>query len=186
MTLRSIINDSAYYHSEEYDAESDTNSHTKVATRTSDRKKRKFTDTDTNNRNSPQKSLINCIVPEIIPFIIPLIYQTTVKGFAVSGDTLHVYRTIHLKEIVTDAAHSAAHVFRNPVYVSWHFMDGTTPRYGNTSVRSTRLTSPVRIGGSTTVYPTRTGSQDIISPRCSIGPQEVRDAQPLDTSFNVI
>ena len=90
------------------------------------------------------------------------------------------------KEIVTDAARSAARFFRAPADVSRHGTDGTTPRDGNTDIVSTKFNSPVRIGGSTTVSPSMTGSQDIISPRGSIGPQEVREAQPLDTSINRI
>ena len=85
-----------------------------------------------------------------------------------------------------DAASSAACVFQTPTDVRRHDTDRTTPQDGKKSIRSTRLTSPVRIGGSTTVYPTRTGIQEIISPRGSIGPQEVRDTQPLDTSINGI
>ena len=47
LTLQSTINDYAYYHSEENYSESDPNSNPKLATHTSDRKKRKLTDTDT-------------------------------------------------------------------------------------------------------------------------------------------
>ena len=42
------------------------------------------------------------------------------------------------------------------------------------------------IGGGTTVSPNRTGTKDIISPRGSIGTQEVREAQPFHTSINGI
>ena len=52
--------------------------------------------------------------------------------------------------------------------------------------RVTRLAYPVRISGSTNGSPSRAGSQDITSPRRSIGPQWSKDAQPLDTSINVI
>ena len=48
------------------------------------------------------------------------------------------------------------------------------------------LTTPVRIGAGPLVYPTRIGSKDIGSPRGSIGTQEVRDVQPLDSSINRI
>ena len=51
LTIQSTINDSAYYDSEEYDAESDPNSDPKVATHTSDKNKRKITDTNTTNGN---------------------------------------------------------------------------------------------------------------------------------------
>ena len=45
------INDVGYYNSDESDAEGDTASNPKVATHTSDKKKRKATDTDTSNVN---------------------------------------------------------------------------------------------------------------------------------------
>ena len=90
------------------------------------------------------------------------------------------------KDIVTDAARSAAHVLRTPTDVSRHGTDGTTPWDRNTAIWSTRLTNPVWIGGSNTGSPSRTGSQYIIIPRGSIGPQWIRDAQPLNTSINGI
>ena len=49
LTLQSTINDSAYYNSEEDDAESNLKSDQLVATHTSDRKKRKVADNDTTN-----------------------------------------------------------------------------------------------------------------------------------------
>ena len=59
LTLQSKINNYVYYNSEEDDAASDPNSDPKVATHTSDGKKRKFTDTETTNGNYPHKLLIN-------------------------------------------------------------------------------------------------------------------------------
>ena len=106
LTLRSTIKYSGYYNSDEDDAESDTNSDQLVATHTSDGKKRKFTDTDTNNGNSPQKFLINRTIPVIIPPIDPPIAD----GVAASRGTLHANHTIASKEIVTDAARSGARV----------------------------------------------------------------------------
>ena len=53
LTIQSTINDSEYYGSEEDDAAINPNRDPKVATHTSDGKKRKVTDTDTTNRNSP-------------------------------------------------------------------------------------------------------------------------------------
>ena len=62
LTIKSTINNSAYYNSEEDDAESNPNSDPKVATHTSDGNKRKVTDTDTTNGNSPRKLLINRLI----------------------------------------------------------------------------------------------------------------------------
>ena len=81
---------------------------------------------------------------------------------------------------------AALRIFQTPADVSRNETDGTTPRDSNTAIRSTGLTYPVRIGGSTTVFPAKTGIQEIISPRGSIGPQEVRDTQLLHTSINII
>ena len=80
-TIQSTINDSAYYHSEEDDAESDLNSDQKLATHTSDGKKRRVSDTDTNNIYSPHRSLINWVFPEIIPFFIPPVDRRPRLGF---------------------------------------------------------------------------------------------------------
>ena len=54
LTTDSTINDSAYYNSDKNDAEGDSKSDTLVATYTSDRKKRKVTDTETTNGNYPR------------------------------------------------------------------------------------------------------------------------------------
>ena len=150
------------------------------------KKKRKYIDTDTNNVNYIHKSLINKLISDIIPIVIPLIDKTTADRVAASVETFHAHLTLLSKNILTDAACSAARVFRTPVEVNHNDTYRNTPRNGKTSVRSTRLTYPVRIGGSTTIYPTRTEIQEIISPRGSINPPEVRDAQPLDTSINGI
>ena len=55
LTLQSTINNTAYYHSDKNDAESDPKIYQVVATHTSDRNKIKFTDTDTTNENFPEK-----------------------------------------------------------------------------------------------------------------------------------
>ena len=63
LTLQSKINNSAYYNSDEDDAESDTKSNQLVATHTSDGKKRKIADINTTNGNYPHILLINRIIP---------------------------------------------------------------------------------------------------------------------------
>ena len=117
LTLKSKINDYAYYHREEDAGESDPTSNRKVATHTSGGKKRKVTDTDNTNRNSPHKSLIYRIIPEIISVVSPPIDQTAADGVEGSGDNLHTRHMILLKEIVMETARSAAHVFRTPAEV---------------------------------------------------------------------
>ena len=173
LTIQSTINDSAYYDSEKDDKESDPNSNPKVGTHTT-------------NVKSPHKLFINWLTPEITPVAIPPIEQTIAEDYSGSGDTFQSCRTILLKDIVTYAARSGMHVLRNPKDASRHGTDGITQWNGKTAIGSTRLTSPVQICGSTTGSPSRTGIQDIINPRGTIGLQWVRDAQPLDTFINVI
>ena len=127
-TIQSTINNSAYYDSEEDDTEIDPNKDPKVATHISDGQKRKGTDTDTTNGNSPHKLLINQLIPEIILVAILPIYRTIADDAAGIGDTLHVCCTILSKDIVMDAARSAAHVFRDPADVIQHGTDRTTRR----------------------------------------------------------
>ena len=110
LMIDSTRNDSTYYDLDENDAEEDPKRNPLVATHTSDRNKIKFTDTDTTNGNSPRKLLINRLVPEIIPVAILPIDQKIAEDAARSGETLHVRRTILLKEISTDRVCSAAHV----------------------------------------------------------------------------
>ena len=106
LTIKSTINDSAYYYSEEDDAESDPYRDSKLATHTSDGKKIKVSDTDTTNINSPHKLLIK----QLIPVSIPSIDQTIAEDATESEETLHAHHTILSKEIVTDTSCSAAHI----------------------------------------------------------------------------
>ena len=186
MTLQSTINDSAYYNSEEDDSESDPNINPKVPTHTSDRKKIKVIDIDTTNGSSPHKSLINRLIPDNIPFIIPTIDPMTADGAATIGGNLHAHRTILSKEIATDVAQSAARIFKNPLVVNWKATDGNIPRDKKTVGTPPILTTPVWIGAGPSFSPTSIRIQDIGSPRGSIGPQEVRNAQPVNTSINGI
>ena len=93
-------------------------------------------------------------------------------------------KTILLKEIFLDAACSGARIFWTPREVRRTGRDGSTPQDVNTSVATSRLTlhCPNLIGTSN--FPTRTGTQDIVSPRRYIIPQETRNADPLDAPIN--
>ena len=162
-TLKDLtINDARYYNSEEYDAENDPNSNPKVATHTSDGKKRKVTDTYTNNGKYPQKILIN----RTIPIITTPIDRWTTNGVAACRGTPHAHQMPTLNVIITDTAHSSTEFFRTPGDVSRTSRGGTIPRNCSNSIRSPTMTFPVIIGGVTTVSPTRTGSQDIFSLKC--------------------
>ena len=151
-----------------------------MATHTSDGNKIKVADTGTTNGNYQQKILINQTLPMIITPIDPQISDEVAAG----RGTTHARQTISSKVILTDTVHSGAHVFRNPTDISRMDTDGTIPQDGNTSIRSPRLTSPVLIGGGTTVYPTRTVGKDIIIPKGPTGYVEVRNDQPFHTSVN--
>ena len=114
LTIQSTINDSAYYDSEEDDAERDPNSDPKVATYIT-------------NVNPPHKLFINWLIPDIIPGAIPPIDQTITEDAELIGETFEALQTIHSKEIVPDAARSGARIFRTPGDVSRTDGEGTTP-----------------------------------------------------------
>ena len=180
LTIDSTINDSAYYDSDENDAEGYPKSDPLVATRTSDRKKRKVTDTATTSRNYLQKLLTNWTPPIIIlPIDLRLL-----DGVAAVRGTMHVRHTPTSKVIVTDAAPSGARIFCTPGYVSRTGRYGTTSRVGNTSISSPKLNSPDLIGSGNTISPTRTGSQDIGRPKGPPGLVEVKNDQIINTSIN--
>ena len=151
-----------------------------LATHTSDGKKRKVADTDTTNGNSPQKLLINRTIPVIILPINPPI----VDGVAASRGTTYERQTIFSNVIITDAARSSAHVYRNPAVGNRKDTDMTIQRVRNASISPPRLTSRVIVDGGTSVSPTRTGTQEISSTSRPIGPVEVRNAQPFHTFIN--
>ena len=132
LTLHSTINDSTNYNSDEDDAESDPKRDPLVDTHTSDEKKRKVTDTGTNNVNYPQKILLNRTIPVIILPIEPPITH----GVEASRGTAHVRQTIYLKVIVTDMVRSGTHIFQDPVAVNQEYTDRTIPRGRNDSRRS--------------------------------------------------
>ena len=186
LTLQSTINDSADYHSDKNDAESDPKSDQVVATQISDGKERKVTYTDTTKGKISHKLLINRIIPEIITVVILLVNQTTANRVAASGGNLHAVCTVLLKDIVTYTARSAARVFTDPLVVNWKDTSRTIPRDRNTSGIPPRATTSVRIITGPLVSPTRMGIQDIGSPRWFISPQEVMNAKPLNASINGI
>ena len=99
-------------------------------------------------------------------------------------ENLGALQTVLSKEIVTDAARSGAHIFRTPRDVSRTGRDGSTPRDVNTSIVAARLTPPIQIFHSTSDFPTRTGTQEIINPIGPAGPQWISKAKKLKTSIN--
>ena len=180
MTLDSTINGFAYYNSDEEETERNPKSDPLVDTHTSDRKKRKVTDTGTTNGNHPQKILINRTLPITTPPIEPPIAYVAASDIG----TTHARHTIASKVIVTDAACSGARVFQDPADINRKDTEGKITWESNTSRRSPRLTSQVLIGGGTTVSPTRTRIQDISSTKGPTGSVEVRNVQILNTSIN--
>ena len=88
------------------------------------------------------------------------------------------------KDIVTDAARSGVKILQTPREVSQTVRDGFVPRDINAAIATARLTLRRPNFISTSESPTQTGTKYIVSPRRSIIPQEVKNAEPLDTSFN--
>ena len=130
-TLKGLkINDAGYYNSDKHDVEGDPTSNPKVATRTSDGKKRKFT--DTSNGNLHQKLLINRNLPIITMTIDPWITYRV----KTCGGTPHLDMTPTIKEFITDVARSSARILRTPGHVSRTGRYGTMPRNVKIAVRS--------------------------------------------------
>ena len=99
---------------------------------------------------------------------------------------MHEVCAVLHKDIVTGAMHSAVGVLKNPPVVNWKDTGGTITVDRNTLVIPPKTTTQVRNGNGPSVPPIRIWSQNIKGPRCSIIPQEVRNAEPIDTSINRI
>ena len=188
LTLQSTINDSTYYHSEKNNAKSDPISDQVVATHTSDvRGKKKLTDTDTSNKNSQPKLLINRLIPRIIPVFIPPINQTTADRVSASGGNWHAVNTILSKGDYQGRCAQCCAFFKDPPVVKWKGTDSMVLQTRDTAVTPPpRLTTPVWIGDGPSVSLTSISNQDIESPMCYVVTQEVRNAKPFDTSINRI
>ena len=167
LTIQSTINDS-----EEDDAESDPNSNPKVATYTT-------------NGNSPQKLILNRLIPKIIPGAIHPMEQTITDNLVVIRETLDPRQTILSKETVTDAARSGACIFRTHRNVNRTDRGGTNTCDRNTAAAAARLISPVRICHSTTNSRIRNRNKYIINPMGPVSPQWIRNAEKLKTSIDV-
>ena len=89
-----------------------------------------------------------------------------------------------LAEIVTDAARSGARILQTPREVSYTIRDRSMLRDSNTDVLTDKLSiqSPNFIGTSDSS--TRTGKQDIASPRRSIIEKKSRNVDPIDAAIN--
>ena len=146
----------------------------KVATHTSEGKKRKVT--DTSNGNLHQKLLMNRTLPIITTPIDPRISDRVVTCVGTS----HASTTPTTNPVIMDAARSSARVLRTP-----HGHLSRTGRYGTTP-QDRDISGPgngtVLIGVN--VSPTRTGSQYIVNPHGSTVYVEVKDTQIFHTSID--
>ena len=103
------------------DKKGDSASDSKLATHTTDGKKRKFT--DTSNEDLQQKILSNRNLPIITTMIEPRIGNMVVT----SGAYPHKLATTNMMEVIMDAAHSSVRILWTPRRVSRTGRDGTTP-----------------------------------------------------------
>ena len=83
-----------------------------------------------------------------------------------------------------DVARSCARIFRTSRKVSRTVRDGSTPRDVNSIEANVRLNLPIPRSNPNSIYPERTGTQEIISPRRSIIARRERNAEPLDAPIN--
>ena len=126
----------------------------------------------------------NRFVPNIIQDEIRLIDQLVTEDVPITRETLGALQTVLPKKIVTDAMRSGARIFWTLREVRRTVRDGFMPRDVNTVVATSRLTLQSSNFISTSDSPMRTGTQDIVSPRRSIIPQESRNAEPLEAPIN--
>ena len=136
------------------------------------------------NGNVPQKLFNNRFIPKIIPGAIYTIDQLVTEDVQGIRETLDARHMVLSKEIVQDAAHSGAHIFRTLREVSRTDRDGSTPQGVNTAVATARLTPPIKIFNGTSNSPTRTRTQDIFNPIRPASPQCISNAQQLKNSIN--
>ena len=91
--------------------------------------------------------------------------------------------TVILEEIVTGALPSAAHVIKYPPLINYKVTHRLISIDMNTVGVSPRSTNQVLTGSGTSAPPIRIRSQEIGSPRGSIGTQKVRNNHPFKTSI---
>ena len=107
-------------------------------------------------------------------------------GFATSGRDLHAVCAVLHKEIITGATRSATGGLKDPTVVNWKDTRKPIPQDRNTVEMPPRDTTLFWTGTGPSVPPTSIGMQKIDVPRQTIIPQEVRNAEPLDTYINRI
>ena len=154
-------------------------SNPKVATQTSDRKKRKVTDTSAVNLQ--QTSLINRTLT-----IITMRIDTQIPDrIANCGGKSHAGTMPTTKGVITNAVRSSPHIIQTPGIISRMGRVGTTPRDGDFVIRPPQGNSPILIGG-TPVSPTCgiMASQEIFNKHGSTGSAEIRDTQTFDISID--
>ena len=184
-TLNNLaINNSGYYESDSAntnDAKCDPARNPRVATHTSEGKKRNVT--DTRNRYLKQKILSNCTLPIITMKFFPRIENRV----ATCGGTPHALAMPTTKEFITDTARSSVRVLWTPVHVRRTCRDNTTPGDCTVSLSSPRMNSPVLIEG-TTVSPAceLIGSLGILNKYGSTGSVEIGYTKKFDTSIDGI
>ena len=158
---------------------SDPKSYSKVATYTSDEKKRKVT--DTRNGYLQHKLLNNQTLTIITTTIDPQVDNRV----ATYGGTSHSIATPTTKGVITNAARSSACIIWTPGHVRRTGRESTTPCNCNVAVRSPCDNRTVMIG-CIVVSPTmgHSGSQDILNKRQSKYPRVRRNTQQFDASVD--
>ena len=176
------INDARYYESDSSnanDAKGDPASDLNIATPTSDRKKRKVT--DTSNGYLQQKLLSNWTLLIITTTINPRIDNRVAPCEAYP----HKIATPQTMKIITDTACSSARVLRTPRRIRWTGRDVPTPSNCEIGVRSPRANYQVLIG-FIDVSPAsgHSGILWVFNKQQSTVSDEIKDTQKLDTSVD--
>ena len=136
------------------------------------------------NRNFTQKLLISQFVTKIIPVVIGPINLPITVDMMVAQDILSSRQMVLLKESVTDATCSCAHIFRGTYgKVICTSRDKATPS-NISSDENSRLSSPIPVSNPDSLSPIWTGNEDVFNPIHPSIAKGGRKDEPFDASIN--
>ena len=178
------INDTEYYVlniANVNDAKGDPASDPTTVTHTSDGEGNV---TYTSNRILQQRLLSNRTLP-IVPVVVPDMDPRIDNRITTMGGASNTILTHATKEVVADVTRGSVRVNRNPRHVSQTGRDNTIPCDTGLAV-SYKPVPPSVLIGIPTIYPAceTSGRSQVGKKRQSTSPDEVRNAQKLDTTVD--
>ena len=124
--------------------------------------------------------MISRFVPKIIPVVIGAINPLVTANVVGVQDILSPHQTVLPKASVTDVARSCAHIlWGTPGKVIRTGRDDSTPQ-DISSNENSRLSTPIPVFNSNSVYPARFGNREVISPSHPSIAKRDRNTDPSD------